>query len=62
MTNKPDVTIDNALATFLANGGIIQQIERNVSGQVEGQTYWGMPKKAGRPPADKVKNKSSKEK
>jgi hypothetical protein len=43
---------DDALAEFLANGGVIQQIERNVSGREEGATYWGSPKKkAGRPAA-----------
>lgn len=52
---------DDALAIFLANGGVIQQIERNVSGHVEGQTYWGMPKKAGRPPAGNINDKAPKE-
>ena len=36
---------DEAIAKFLANGGVIQQIERNVSGREEGSTYWGAPKK-----------------
>lgn len=54
--------IDEAMATFLANGGVIQQIDRNVSGFVEGQTYWGQPKRPGRPAASatpKVKKDES---
>jgi hypothetical protein len=46
---------DDALTEFLANGGVIQQIERNVSGREEGATYRGAPKKkAGRPAAGDV--------
>lgn len=45
---------DEAMATFLANGGVIQQIGRNVSGHVDGQqSYWGKPS-AGRPKANAV--------
>ena len=38
---------DQALAEFLAKGGVIQQIANNVSGRVEGASYsaWGAPKK-----------------
>ena len=37
---------DDALAIFLANGGVVQQIARDVSSQLEGQTFWGTAKKA----------------
>lgn len=53
---------DDALAEFLANGGVIQKIGRNVSGLEEGHTQiWGMPRKAGRPktPDTKIKPKVS---
>jgi len=39
--------IDNAMKSFLADGGVIQQIPRGVSGAEEGvpQSAWGRPKK-----------------
>jgi hypothetical protein len=39
--------IDIAMKQFLADGGIIQQIARGVSGAEEGvpQSAWGRPKK-----------------
>jgi hypothetical protein len=41
------VETDPAIIEFLANGGVIQKVGRNVSGRVEGQKYsaWGAPKK-----------------
>ena len=47
---------DQALADFLAQGGVIQQIPIGKSGRVEGAGYsaWGAPRKAGRPAADVV--------
>jgi hypothetical protein len=42
-----DNSTDIAIQEFLARGGVIQKIEPNVSGRVEGQSYsaWGRPKK-----------------
>jgi hypothetical protein len=42
-----DKTTDEAIQEFLANGGVIQKIDPNVSGIVEGASYsaWGRPKK-----------------
>ena len=39
--------IDAAMKSFLADGGIVQQIARGVSGVEEGtpQAAWGRPKK-----------------
>ena len=39
--------IDIAMKSFLADGGVIQQIARGVSGAEEGvpQSAWGRPKK-----------------
>jgi hypothetical protein len=38
---------DQALAEFLANGGVIQQCKPYESGRAEGESYsaWGKPKK-----------------
>jgi hypothetical protein len=36
---------NDAIAEFLANGGVIQQIDRNKSGRVEGQSYSSWSKK-----------------
>ncbi len=36
---------DAAIAEFLAKGGVIQQLERNQSGRVEGQSYSAWSKK-----------------
>jgi hypothetical protein len=36
---------DVALAEFLANGGVIQQLRPNQSGRVEGQSYSSWSKK-----------------
>jgi hypothetical protein len=36
---------DAAIAEFLAKGGVIQQIDRNKSGRVEGQSYSAWSKK-----------------
>jgi hypothetical protein len=45
---KEQEASDAALAEFLATGGVIQQIARNVSGHVDGQqSYYGGH--AGRP-------------
>jgi hypothetical protein len=47
---------DQAMADFLAKGGVIQQGAYRESGRVEGAdrtSPWGV-KKAGRPPADAV--------
>ena len=49
---------DAAVAEFLANGGVIQQINRNVSGHIDGQqSYYarpgaGRPKATATPPVD----------
>ena len=42
-----DNSTDIAIQEFLARGGVIQKIEPNVSGKVEGVSYsaWGRPKK-----------------
>jgi hypothetical protein len=47
---------EQAIADFLAQGGVIQQIPIGKSGRVEGSSYsaWGAPRKAGRPAADAV--------
>ena len=39
--------IDIAMKSFLADGGVVQQIARGVSGAEEGvpQSAWGKPKK-----------------
>jgi hypothetical protein len=39
--------IDTAMKKFLADGGVVQQIPRGVSGAEEGvpQAAWGRPKK-----------------
>ena len=39
--------MDIAMAKFLADGGVVQQISRGVSGAEEGvpQAAWGRPKK-----------------
>ena len=37
--------MDAQLARFLEKGGQVQQIERNKSGRVEGQSMWGAPRK-----------------
>jgi len=41
------VETDPAIIEFLAKGGVIQKVGRNVSGRVEGQSYsaWGAPRK-----------------
>jgi len=46
MSNN-DKSTDEAIQEFLARGGVIQKIEPNVSGRVEGVSYsaWGRPKK-----------------
>ena len=43
-----------ALAEFLANGGVIQQIERNKSGRVDGQNFnpWSKKKPSTSPLAN----------
>jgi hypothetical protein len=38
-------TTNAAIAEFLANGGVIQQVARNKSGRVEGQSYSAWSKK-----------------
>jgi hypothetical protein len=38
-------TTDAAIAEFLERGGVIQQIARNKSGRVEGQSYSAWSKK-----------------
>lgn len=47
---------EQALADFLAQGGVIQQIPIGKSGRVEGAGYsaWGAPRRAGRPTAEKA--------
>ena len=50
--------LEEELNEFIKNGGVVQQIERNVSGYLEGQSYGNIPRKAGRPAA--VKEKSPK--
>jgi hypothetical protein len=51
---KEQEASDAAVAEFLANGGVIQQISRNVSGHVDGQqSYYARPG-AGRPKATVV--------
>jgi hypothetical protein len=53
---KEQAASDAALAEFLANGGVIQQIDRNVSGHVDGQqSYYGGRPKAVVPPAKDTK-------
>ena len=46
MSNRDNST-DIAIQEFLARGGVIQKVEPNVSGRVEGVSYsaWGRPKK-----------------
>ena len=55
-TNNKDS--DDALAIFLANGGVVQQIARDVSSQLEGQTFWGTAKKAAKVAASPAIKKS----
>ena len=46
MTNEEyEASTAAALAEFLAKGGMIQQIERNVSGREEGTSYSSWSKK-----------------
>lgn len=49
---------DDAMAIFLANGGVVQQIARDVSSQLEGQTFWGTAKKAAKAAAAPAIKKS----
>lgn len=52
MTNEErKENTNDAVAEFLARGGVIQKIEPGVSGRVAGAGFsWG--RKPGRPPAD----------
>jgi hypothetical protein len=45
---------EKAIATFLANGGVIQKIERNVSGRAEGESFssWSRKKPSTSPLAN----------
>jgi len=55
MTKEEDQkTTEAAIAEFLANGGVIQQVARNKSGRVEGQSYsaWSKKKPATSPLAN----------
>jgi len=55
MSNN-DKSTDEAIQEFLARGGVIQKIEPNVSGRVEGVSYsaWGRPKKPAAAPVAEV--------
>lgn len=47
--------LDQAMADFLAKGGVIQQAAYRESGRVEGAVpSWGVSKKAGRPPKSDI--------
>ena len=43
--NNQDNASEIAMQEFLAKGGVIQQIKRNVSGRVEGASYSAWSKK-----------------
>ena len=43
--NNQDNSSEIAMQEFLAKGGVIQQIKRNVSGRVEGASYSAWSKK-----------------
>ena len=45
MTNEKDTINEDALAEFLAKGGVIQQLRPNQSGRVEGSSYSSWSKK-----------------
>jgi hypothetical protein len=45
MTSDEKTASDIALEEFLAKGGVIQQIAKNVSGRIEGSTYSSWSKK-----------------
>jgi hypothetical protein len=45
MMEREKVEQDTLVAVFLAKGGVIQQIDRNKSGRVEGQSYSAWSKK-----------------
>ena len=53
---KEQAESDAAIAEFLAKGGVIQQLDYNATGWVEGQTQiYGMPRRgAGRPKTPEV--------
>jgi hypothetical protein len=45
MINEEDTSSDDALAEFLAKGGVIQQLKPNQSGRVDGASYSSWSKK-----------------
>jgi hypothetical protein len=45
MINEEDTSSEDALAEFLAKGGVIQQLKPNQSGRVDGASYSSWSKK-----------------
>jgi hypothetical protein len=45
MINEEDTSTEDALAEFLAKGGVIQQLKPNQSGRVDGASYSSWSKK-----------------
>jgi hypothetical protein len=45
MTTEEDTSSEDALAEFLAKGGVIQQLRPNQSGRVDGASYSSWSKK-----------------
>jgi hypothetical protein len=45
MINEEDTSSEDALAEFLAKGGVIQQLQPNQSGRVDGASYSSWSKK-----------------
>jgi hypothetical protein len=45
MINENDTSTDDALAEFLAKGGVIQQLKPNQSGREDGASYSSWSKK-----------------
>jgi hypothetical protein len=45
MTTEEDTSSEDALAEFLAKGGVIQQLRPNQSGRAEGSSYSSWAKK-----------------
>ena len=56
--------LDKAMAEFLANGGVIQQVAYKESGRVEGagaSSFWGAKKSVSTPPPAKIETDKDEE-
>jgi hypothetical protein len=61
MINEEDTSSEDALAEFLAKGGVIQQLKPNQSGRVDGASYssWSKKKPSASPLASPPEDQDS---